>query len=531
MKKRLIALSILSAVCFFSQAHATPKTFVYCSEGSPSGFNPQFYTDGSTFDAAGQALYNRLVEFKPGETNVSPALAESWEISADGLTYTFKLRKGVKFHTTKEFTPTRDFNADDVLFSFNRQWKTDHPYHKVSNGNYEYFSGMSMPDVLKAIDKVDDYTVKFTLNRPEAPMLANLAMDFASILSAEYADAMMKAKTPEKVDTDPVGTGPFQLVAYQKDAMIRYKANETFFEGKPKIDNLVFAITTDNAVRWQKLQAGECHLMPFPNPADLKAMQENKDVNVISQEGLNVGYFAYNTTKKPFDDARVRKALNMAINKPAILDAVYQGAGKVAKNPIPPTMWSYNDKVEDDKYDVEAAKKLLEEAGVKDLKTNIWAMPVQRPYNPNAKRMAEMIQADWKAVGVTAEIVSFEWAEYLERSKKGEHDTLLMGWTGDNGDPDNFLAVLLGCDAVKDGSNRAFWCNQEFNDLVMKAKTLSDQGERAKLYEQAQEVFKKEAPWATIAHSVVYEVANKKVSGYKQSPFGLHQFKSVDLAE
>jgi dipeptide transport system substrate-binding protein len=158
-------------------------------------------------------------------------------------------------------------------------------------------------------------------------------------------------------------------------------------------------------------------------------------------------------------------------------------------------------------------------------------MPVQRPYNPNAKRMAEMIQADWKAVGVTAEIVSFEWAEYLERSKKGEHDTLLMGWTGDNGDPDNFLAVLLGCDAVKDGSNRAFWCNQEFNDLVMKAKTLSDQGERAKLYEQAQEVFKKEAPWATIAHSVVYEVANKKVSGYKQSPFGLHQFKSVDLAE
>jgi dipeptide transport system substrate-binding protein len=221
----------------------------------------------------------------------------------------------------------------------------------------------------------------------------------------------------------------------------------------------------------------------------------------------------------------------MAINKPAILEAVYQGAGKVAKNPIPPTMWSYNNAIEDDKYDPEAAKKLLEEAGVKDLKTNIWAMPVQRPYNPNAKRMAEMIQADWKAIGVTAEIVSFEWAEYLERSKKGEHETLLMGWTGDNGDPDNFLAVLLGCDAVKDGSNRAFWCNQAFNDLVQKAKTLSDQAERAKLYEQAQVVFKQEAPWATIAHSVVYEVARKNVSGYKQSPFGLHQFKSVDLTE
>ncbi|WP_020560675.1 ABC transporter substrate-binding protein [Thiofilum flexile] len=531
LKRTLIATLLLGTLTTFSTSFAADKTFVYCSEGSPSGFNPQFYTDGTTFDAAGQSIYNRLVEFKPGETSISPALAESWEISADGTVYTFKLRKGVKFQTTKNFTPTRDFNADDVVFSFNRQLQKDHPYHKVSNGAYEYFTAMSMPDLLKSVEKVDDLTVRFTLARPEAPMLANLAMDFASILSAEYADAMMKAGTPEVVDNDPVGTGPFQLVAYQKDAMIRYKAHPDYWEGKPKIDNLVYAITPDNAVRWQKLQAGECHLMPFPNQADLEAMRKNPDMQVLEQEGLNIGYFAYNTQKKPFDDVRVRKALNMAINKPAIVEVVYQGAGKVAKNPIPPTMWGYNDAVQDDPYDVEGAKKLLAEAGVKDLKTNIWAMPVQRPYNPNARRMAEMIQADWKAIGVEAEIVTYEWAEYLERSKKGEHDTLLMGWTGDNGDPDNFLATLLGCDAVKDGSNRAFWCNNEFNDLVVKAKTLSSQDERAKLYQQAQEVFKKEAPWATIAHSVVHEVARKNVTGYKQSPFGLHVFKYVDLAE
>jgi dipeptide transport system substrate-binding protein len=532
LKHSFIATVLLGALATFSAStFAAPKTFVYCAEGSPSGFNPQFYTDGTTFDAAGQALYDRLVQFNAGETNISPALAESWQVSPDGKEYTFKLRKGVKFHTTKDFTPTRDLNADDVLFSFNRQLKTDHPYHKVSNGTYEYFTGMSMPDLIKSIDKVDDYTVKFVLTRPEAPMLANLAMDFASILSAEYADAMLKAGTPEKVDTAPVGTGPFELVAYQKDAMIRYKANENYWEGRPKIDNLVFAITPDNAVRWQKLQAGECHLMPFPNPADLEAMRKNPDVQVLEQEGLNIGYFAYNTEKKPFDDVRVRKALNMAINKPAIIDVVYQGAGKVAKNPIPPTMWSYNDKVQDDAYDVEGAKKLLAEAGVKDLKTNIWAMPVQRPYNPNARRMAEMIQADWKAVGVNADIVTYEWPEYLERSKKGEHDTLLMGWTGDNGDPDNFLAVLLGCDAVKDGSNRARWCNKAFNELITKAKATNDQAERTKLYEQAQEIFKAEAPWATIAHSVVHEVARKNVTGYKQSPFGLHVFKKVDLTE
>ncbi|MEZ5450623.1 MAG: ABC transporter substrate-binding protein [Thiolinea sp.] len=339
----------------------------------------------------------------------------------------------------------------------------------------KYFEGMSMPDLLKSVDKVDDYTVKLVLNRPEAPMMANLAMDFASIMSAEYADAMMKADKPETIDNEPIGTGPFQLVAYQKDSMIRYKANPDYWGGKPALDNLVFAITPDNAVRWQKLQAGECHHMAYPNPADIKAMEENPDINMLTQEGLNVGYFAFNTEKKPFDDVRVRKALSMAINKAAILEAVYQGAGKVAKNPIPPTMWSYNDAVQDDPYDVEAAKKLLEEAGVKDLKTNIWAMPVQRPYNPNARRMAEMIQADWKAVGVDAEIVTYEWAEYLERSKKGEHDTVLLGWTGDNGDPDNFLAVLLGCDAVKGGSNRARWCNKEFDDLIQKAKAVSDQ--------------------------------------------------------
>ena len=209
--------------------------------------------------------------------------------------------------------------------------------------------------------------------------------------------------------------------------------------------------------------------MAYPNPADLPAMAQDPAVTLMEQEGLNVGYLAFNTEKKPFDDARVRKALNMAINKPAIIEAVFQGAGEAAKNPMPPTMWSYNDAIQDDPYDPEAAKKLLAEAGVADLKTNLWAMPVQRPYNPNAKRMAELIQADWKAVGVEAEIVSYEWGEYLKRSKAGEHETVLLGWTADNGDPDNFLGVLLSCEAVGD-TNRARWCNQEFDDLINKAQ-------------------------------------------------------------
>jgi dipeptide transport system substrate-binding protein len=531
MSKKLSSTALGVILAMSVTAAAEAKTLVFCSEGSPEGFNPQLYTAGTTFDASSRQVFNRLVEFTTGTTEIEPALAESWEVSDDGLEYTFRLRKGVKWQTTENFTPTREFNADDVVFSFERQWDKNHPYHGVSGGSYEYFNSMSMPDLIKDIVKVDDYTVKFVLNRPEAPMIANLGMDFASILSAEYAQKMTEAGTPEKVDLEPVGTGPFQLIAYQKDAVIRFKAHPDYWRGKAAIDNLIFAITPDASVRYQKLKAGECHVMPYPNPADLEAMKSDPEINLMQQEGLNVGYLAYNTQEPPFDDPKVRKALNMAINKEAIIDAVFQGAGKVAKNPIPPTIWSYNDAVKDDPYDPEAAKKMLEEAGVTNLKTSVWAMPVSRPYNPNARRMAELIQNDWSKIGVQAEIVSYEWGEYLERAKQVDRKgAVLLGWTGDNGDPDNFLAVLLGCDGVGE-ANRAQWCHQPFEDLIQQAKVISDNDKRADLYEQAQVIFKEQAPWATIAHSVVFKPVRKEVKNFKIDPFGGHVFYGVDIEE
>ena len=528
MKKTLLAasLGVLASAALISVASA--KTLVYCSEGSPEGFNPSLYTAGTTFDASSRQIYNRLVEFERGTTKIVPALAESWDVSDDGLTYTFNLRRGVKFQSTSDFTPSRDFNADDVIYSFERQRDPDQPYHMVSGGQYEYFQAMDMPGLIKEVKKVDDYTVQFILNRPEAPFIANMGMDFASVLSAEYADQMMKAGTPEKVDLNPVGTGPFQRVMYQKDAVIRYKAHPGYWKGKAPIDDLIFAITPDASVRWQKLQAGECHVMPYPNPADLEDMAAHDEINLMEQEGLNVGYLAFNTEKEPFTDKRVRQALNMAVNKQAIIDVVFQGAGKAAKNPIPPTIWSYNDDVQDYPYDPEKAKAMLAEAGVSGLKTNIWAMPVQRPYNPNAKRMAELIQADWAKVGVEAEIVSFEWGEYLKRSKDGEHETVLLGWTGDNGDPDNFLFVLLGCEAAS-GANRARWCYRPFDDLLVEAKQTADVAERTRLYEEAQVIFKEEAPWITIAHSVVFKPVRKEVKDFRIDPFGGHVFYGVDI--
>ncbi len=524
-KSFLLGGSLLAATVVAGPVMA--KTLVYCSEGSPEGFTPSLYTSGTTFDASSRQVYNRLVEFMPGTTEVAPALAESWEISEDGKEYTFHLRKGIKFHDTKWFTPTRDFSADDVIFSFDRQGNKENPYHNVSGGTYEYFNSMGMPELIDSIEKVDDYTVKFKLTRPEAPMIANLAMDFASIQSAEYADAMMNSK--DTFDQKPVGTGPFQLVGYQKDALIRYKANPDYWNGKAPLDNLVFAITPDASVRYQKLAAGECQVMAYPNPADLDAMSNDPNINLLQQEGLNVGYMAYNTQQAPFDNSKVRKALNMAINKKAILNAVFQGVGQIAKNPIPPTMWSYNDKIVDDPYDPAAAKAALEAEGVKDLTMKIWAMPVQRPYNPNARRMAEVLQADFAKIGVKVEVVSYEWGEYLKRSSDINRDgAVLLGWTGDNGDPDNFLSVLMSCDGVG-GSNRAQWCNTEFNDLIERAKQISDVDERAKLYEEAQVVFKREAPWATIAHSLVSEPISVRVKNYKVDPFGGHYFYGVDL--
>jgi len=228
VKKQILSTILGAGLAVSIAAAAEAKTFVYCSEGSPEGFNPALYTSGTSFDASSRQLFNRLVEFERGTTNIRPALAESWFVSEDGLEYTFKLRQGVKFHTTSNFTPTRDFNADDVLFSFGRQRWEDYPYSKVSGGDYRYWGYMSMTDLIKSIDKVDDQTVKFTLTKPESPFIANMAMDFASVTSAEYADQMMTAGTPEKVDLEPVGTGPFYLVAYQKDAVIRYKAHPDY---------------------------------------------------------------------------------------------------------------------------------------------------------------------------------------------------------------------------------------------------------------------------------------------------------------
>ena len=359
--KSLVFASLGLAALLAGMPAATAKTLVYCSEGSPENFTPAINTTGTTFDAA-RPVYDRLTEFKRGTTEVIPGLAESWDIADGGKTITFHLRKGVKFHGVKDFAPTRDFNADDVLFSINRQWKEDNPYFKVSGGKYDYFNDMDMPASLESVTKTDDYTVVLKLKEPNTPILANFAMDFMAIGSAEYADFLLKKGTPEQFDQTPVGTGPFYFVAYQKDSVIRFKKNPDHnFGEKALVDDLVFAITPDATARYAKLKAGECHVNGYPRPADVAEMEKDASLKVVHEPGLNIAYWAFNMTKPPFDKLEVRQALSMAIDRDAIIKDVYLGAGVKAKTLIPPTMWSYDDKIVDIPYDPEKAKAMLAE--------------------------------------------------------------------------------------------------------------------------------------------------------------------------
>ena len=508
------------------------KALVYCSEASPEGFDPGMYTSGSTFDASGHAIYNPLVSFVNGTTDVEPALAEKWDISEDGLTYTFTLRKGVKFHTTKSFTPTRDFNADDVVFTFDRMFNAENAFRKAYPAEFPYAIDTGLTENVAKIEKVDDHTVKMTLKKPDPDLIIKIAMPSFSILSAEYAEKLHKEGKFTQLNQEPVGTGPFVFDRYQKDAQIRYSANKQYWKaGFPKVDNLIFAITTDAAVRFQKMKAGECHIMSYPKPSDLAAMRSDPALKMLQAPGFNVGYLNYNTKKGELQKREVREALDMAINRQAIIDAVYQGEAQEAVNPMPPSLWGYNATTKNAPYDVEKAKELLAKAGLPNgFELTLFAMPVQRPYNPNAKLMAEMIQADWAKIGVKAKIVTYEWGEYLKRLGNGEHDTSLIGWTGDYASPDNFLGVLLTC-ASSDGNNYARYCSKEFDEQVMGARNSMDQEKRKAMYEQAQVIFKRDLPWTTIAHSITNQPMRKEVDGFKISPFGDYNFEAVSLTK
>lgn len=521
---------LLAAFAWTAAAVASAKTLTVCTEASPDGFDYSLFHANSTADASSEALYNRLVEFEPGTTKLVPALAERWELSADGKVYTFHLRGNVAFHTTPWFKPTRPMAADDVVYSFTRQIDPRHPWHGQPRQGWYYATAMQFGQLVKSVTAVDARTVRIELTRPEAPFLADLAMGFLSVMSAEYAQQLQAAGHMEEMNTRPVGTGPFVFRSYAKDAAVRYEAHPGYFRGRVALDKLIFSISPDPATRLQRLKAGECDIGLYPMPQTWDEIRRDARLNLLTGPGLVTTFVALNVEHKPLDDRRVRQALRLATDRAAVARAVYGGAALPAGNPYPPSQWSYDDKAGPAAPDLAKARELLKAAGLANgFALKLWIRAGAGATNPNPRATAELLQADWARLGVKVEIVTLEFGELLKRTRAGEHDAALLAWASDNGDPDNFLTPNFACAAVAGGSNVARWCRKDFDSLLAEAREVAEQPRRDALYRRAQALYRDDAPWVPLVYPTTAIATSKRVLNMKVSPFGLNNYSQVDL--
>ena len=515
--------SLLLPMVFLSlpaeaDSHAKGGTFIFGRGGDSVGLDPALEEDGESFKVCDN-IYDTLIHYKDGSTEIEPGLATSWESSEDGLTWTFHLRKGVTFH---DGTP---FNAEAVLFSLNRQHDKTHPFHDVG-GSYVYWIATGLAEIVDKITAVDEFTVQIHLKTAYSPFIYTIAITSFSIVSPtavkEFGD---------EYSNNPVGTGPFKFVQWDRGDKIVLAANDNYWGGRPKLDRVIFRSIPDNAVRLIELQRGGLHAMEFPNPDDLQQIQDDETLELLSQPGTNIGYLAMNMDKPPLDNHKVRLAINHAINKSEIIKHLYQGLGIPAKNPIPPTMWSYDDTIEDFDYNPKLAKQLLAEAGYPNgFETTLWALPVPRPYIPDGRALAEVLQSELRNVGIETKIVTYDWGTYLEKTKYGEHDMAMLGWSADLGDPDNFFYFLLSkSSAEKPAGNIAFYRSDAMQNVLEQARSISDKDKRIALYKQAQQIFHKDVPWVPLAHAKQILVVNKKVKNLKLHPLNWKYFRNVSL--
>ena len=331
----------------------------------------------------------------------------------------------------------------------------------------------------------------------------------------------MSMGTPEELDEFPIGTGPYQYQSYKKDHYIRYNANPSYWRGQPDSNTLIFDITPKSSLRLAKLMTGECDAIAFPARVDHEIIRERDDLVLAEKAGLNIGFWAFNTERPPFDNPDVRKALAYAIDKNTLLEAVYFDSATRARSLLPAASWAYQADADDTGYNPVLARKLLDNAGVPPGFTmNVWAIPVERAYNPNAKKMAELIQNYLAEIEVNVNIVSYDWTTFRRLLREGNHDSVLIGWSADNGDPDNFYRPLLSCDAIPSGTNRARWCEPAYDEILDKALQTEDIEVRKALYLQANQLIFEKLPLVPIAHAYRYQAYRKELNGMIINPFG-----------
>ena len=487
---------------------ATESTLIFGRGGDSITLDPAHIEDGESAKVC-DMIYDTLIQYREDTTDLEPALADSWTRSPDGLIWTFHLRQGVQFHDGTPLT------ADAVVFSLSR------PLVLFRNFHEEFIS---------QIIALDPFTVQIQLKTPYAPFISTLAGTSFSIVSRAAVQTLGE---------NPIGTGPFKFVQWDREDQIVLSANDTHWAGKPALNQLIFRSIPDNAMRLAELQAGNLHVMEFPNPDEIPLIQGDPQLALLMQPSLNIGYVAMNMENPPFDNLKVRLAINHAINKAEIIERLYRGLAIPAKNPIPPTLWSYDHSIEDYTYDPELAKQLLAEAGYPDgFETTLWALPVPRPYIPDGMAMAIAIQSDLQNVGINTNIVTYDWATYLEKTANGEHDMAMLGWIADVADPDNFLYTLLSIpNAEKPGAyNISFYRNEELQRILEIARMttdedireaelrsggrITDRDVRIELYQQAQAIVHRDAPWVPLAHAQRILVINRDVKNLKLSPLG-----------
>jgi peptide/nickel transport system substrate-binding protein len=497
-----------------SLAMAASDTLIWGRGGDSVMLDLAQATDGESIKA-GIQIFENLVKFGNNSMDVEPQLAESWKVSEDGLTWTFSLRKGVKFHDGTSF------NAQAVYDSFARIIDKDHPFHGY--GKWKYLS-LSLKYV-STIKIIDDYTISLTTQMPYAPLINNLALWLCPILSpkamAEYKD---------QIGMHPVGTGPFKFVKWVKDDHILLNRNEEYWGGAPKLAKLIIKSIPETSTRLMALQSGAIDIADDLDPDSITLVKKDQNLVVMENASVNVGYIAMNTSKPYLADPRVRQAINHAVDKNILIQTLFQGLAIPAKNPFAPSIWSYNDDIAPYEYDPAKAKALLKEAGF-DMgrEIELWAMPVSRAYMPDPVKTAELVQAYLAAVGIKCKIVRYDWGTYLKKTANGEHDLCMLGWLGGNADPDNFLYGLLSADTaiIPGASNVAIWKNAEFTDLVKKAQKTFDKAERTGYYKRAQVIAHDQAPWLPIAHTKVIRCFNKKVQDIPLRPNGLNSLEMV----
>jgi peptide/nickel transport system substrate-binding protein len=513
------------------------STFVFGRGADSVCLDPVNATDGESFRATRQVM-DTLLRFKPESFDLAPALAtEIPEAENGGRTYTVKLRKGVKFHDGTEF------NADAVKFNFDRWRDSKNAYHKgggSDSADFAYYSsqfgGFDDDSVIESVDVVDDYTVKFNLKEPQGPFTRNLTM-------SPFAIASPKA-IKDDVDgfwQNPVGTGPFKFVSWERNSQIRVEAVKDWWGtdlpksdgyGGPKMKEVVIKTIPDNTQRVAALTGNQLNGADGLVPDDVPTVKEQQGFKVEFRPPNTIGYLAMNNEKPPFDDPQVRQAFNYAINMPQIVDSVLRGQGEVASNYMPSLLPFFNKSIKPYPYDPDKAKQMLKDAGAANLKTELWYMPIPRPYMPDAKSIAQVMQQNLEKVGVSAKLVTYEWATYLTKTGEGEHPTCLLGWTGDNGDPDNFLNVLLNSAGAtpQDALNVAYYKNPKVDKLLEQAQTTVDENEREKAYYEAQEIMHEDAPWVPIAYVTPPIGLQDAVNGFDPNPTSSEAFNNISLS-